>query len=143
MAVTRFVLDASIVVKWFIEEEHSEKARLFMSAQRGIVRSPDFLLVEAANAFVSSARGGRIQEAEIAENLELIPEHLQLIPSAPLRTQAAVLALDHGRSVYDCLYLALAIREGCRLLTADERFYNALRQPFAAQLLWIADVPST
>ena len=40
---------------------------------------------------------------------------------------ALALAADTGHTVYDCLYLTLAIRENIPLLTGDERFANALK----------------
>ena len=50
------------------------------------------------------------------------------------------IALTTGRTVYDCHYLALAASLGCRLMTADQRLYNALQGgPFAADVLWVAD----
>jgi predicted nucleic acid-binding protein len=140
VAVTRYVVDASVVVKWFIREEHSESARSLMGGQGGLIRSPNFLIIEAANALVSNVRQGIIRQEEVSENLELIPNHLELVDSAVLVSRATALALEHGRSVYDCLYLALAIREGCQLVTADERFYNALRDAFVSELLFIADI---
>jgi predicted nucleic acid-binding protein len=41
--------------------------------------------------------------------------------------EALTLAMQHDRSVYDVLYLVLALREGGSLMTADERFVNALK----------------
>ncbi len=58
-----------------------------------------------------------------------------------LTTQACGLALDHDRSVYDALYVALAVDEGCQLVTADRRLYNALAPHLPETMLWIEDVP--
>jgi len=66
---------------------------------------------------------------------------------APLRPddrvfyRAFAVALEHGRSFYDALYVALALQEGCRLVTADERLVNALRPSFGDTMLWLGDLP--
>ncbi len=53
---------------------------------------------------------------------------------------ALTLAADTGRSVYDCLYLALSIRQNLPLLTADERLANALHDgPFAKHICFVGD----
>lgn len=50
------------------------------------------------------------------------------------------IAMDTERSVYDCLYLALAEREGCRFVTADRRLFNAVREsPIGRVLHWVGD----
>jgi predicted nucleic acid-binding protein len=50
-----------------------------------------------------------------------------LLDSPSLDTSALGLALAHGHPVYDCLYLALALERRCDLITADERFFRAMR----------------
>jgi predicted nucleic acid-binding protein len=61
---------------------------------------------------------------------------------APLLAPAFDVAEQTQRTVYDCLYLALAIQLGGRMVTADQRLYNALAAtPWAAHLCWVEDVP--
>jgi predicted nucleic acid-binding protein len=50
--------------------------------------------------------------------------------AAPLLLRAIAMAIPHRRAVYDCIYLALAEREGCELLTADDQFARGLRGTF-------------
>jgi predicted nucleic acid-binding protein len=50
------------------------------------------------------------------------------VPSNLLLDDALNLAIDYRRTVYDSLFVALAIREGCQLITADERLVNAVAQ---------------
>jgi predicted nucleic acid-binding protein len=55
-----------------------------------------------------------------------------------LLPQAYRIAVETGRTVYDCLYLALAQVHGCTMVTADERFYNALSHtPHSNSVVWI------
>jgi predicted nucleic acid-binding protein len=58
-------------------------------------------------------------------------------PSNPLLVRAMEVALATRRAVYDCVYLALAEREGCELVTADEQFVRGLRNtyPFVTSLV--------
>lgn len=45
----------------------------------------------------------------------------------------------YQRTVYDCLYLALAVREGCQMVTADERLYNRLQgTPLAPHIVTLS-----
>lgn len=51
------------------------------------------------------------------------------------------IARDSGRTFYDCLYLALAVSISSPLVTADLRFFNALRDTrWASYCLWVQDI---
>lgn len=65
---------------------------------------------------------------------------LVLSPTAGLLAGAFELAATHRQTIYDALYLALAIRLGCPLVTADRRFYNAIAPDFPAEMRWVGDV---
>jgi predicted nucleic acid-binding protein len=61
---------------------------------------------------------------------------LEEVGHRALVEEALTLAMQHDRSVYDVLYLVLALREEVPLITADERFVNALKpQGFSLLLL--------
>ncbi len=65
---------------------------------------------------------------------------LEVHPSAPLFVSAVYLAIQTGWTVYDCLYLALAIREGCQMVTADQRLVNSLAGgPLERYVRWIGN----
>jgi predicted nucleic acid-binding protein len=53
----------------------------------------------------------------------------------PLLKDAFALAAAHERTVYDCVYVALALQYGCEFLTADERLVNALGSRFPVRWL--------
>ena len=118
----KFTVDASIVVKWYIAEEHSEDARLLLG-HRLERYAPDFLLVEFANTVWKKARRGEI--ADPLHYLGEIPElreAIDLRPSADLVDRAARLAVAMDHPVYDCLYLACAEATGSTLITDDRKF---------------------
>ena len=62
---------------------------------------------------------------------------------APLLASAFDLADKTQRTVYDCVYLALAVRLNGRMVTADQRLYNGLKgTAWAAYICWVADLPA-
>lgn len=129
-----YVIDAGVAVKWFIPEMHMDLARNVLERfRRGDdqLLAPDLLIPECANVFWKRAARGEITNQEAADNLnDLLSINLPLTPSPVLAVQALALAQAHQRSVYDCLYLSLAVARGCHLVTSDERFYNALNGQF-------------
>ncbi len=58
-------------------------------------------------------------------------------PSAELANHAVTLALDHMGAFYDSLYIALAIREDLKVLTADQRMVNAFAK--LDRTVWLGD----
>ena len=128
------VLDASVVVKCLIPESDSEKANALLSdwVQRTIeIAAPEILSAEIASALAKRAARGMIS-AERAAGLyrDFVRLEIPLEPIAQLGTAALNLALHYRRSVYDCLYLALALEMGWGLVTADDRLFNAVRRWF-------------
>ena len=93
-------------------------------------------------AFVKKVKRLEMPEEVAATDLAVIPDQLTLHASGLLLVSAFRLAIQHGRSLYDSLYVALALREQCQLVTADERLCNALRPAFGDTLLWLGDLPA-
>jgi predicted nucleic acid-binding protein len=61
-------------------------------------------------------------------------------PVDALLEPAFDIALATGRTLYDSIYLALATALNCKLVTADQKFFNAIQNsPFASSVLWVAD----
>jgi predicted nucleic acid-binding protein len=133
-----FVIDASILVKLFFDEEHSEASVQCIKTATELL-APDLLWVEAANVVWKRLRRDEIT----AEDAAALMEEMLRVPivthaSLDLVAPALALAAGTGRTVYDCLYLALAIRENIPLLTGDERFANALSaDPFAKRICFV------
>ncbi len=136
----RYVLDASVVVKLFFEEEHSEAAVGLVDRAEGLL-APDFLMLEFANVVWKRAKRDNLTHEKAITALQQMVE-LPIVTHAtsPLITSSFALATLTGRTVYDCTYLALAISEGCPLVTADERFFNALKNSaWGVHLQFISD----
>jgi predicted nucleic acid-binding protein len=117
------IVDAGVVLKWFVVEQDS-RAALLVRADHDIA-APDFLLIECRNALLSKVRRRELErgQAEDAESgLDEIALGITILPSAPMLRDAFTIALDLGEPIYDCIYLAAALATNRKLITADERF---------------------
>jgi predicted nucleic acid-binding protein len=116
----RYVLDSCVAVKWFLSEPDSAKAIQLRdeAERRGLIQSP------AGSQYLSDL-------------LVYLPE---LHPSLVLLPRSYELSSQFRIGVYDCLYVALAEREQCALITADSRLVNSL-QPTHPFLTSLASLP--
>ena len=137
-----FIVDASVAIKWFMPEVHSDAA-LRLLAQEHTLHAPDLFFSEFANVLWKRVRKNEISKSEAAATLEgLLAFHLQVQPSQLLNPLALEIACGANRTVYDSLYLAAAITLHYPLVTADAKFYRALSKgPFSAHLLWVENIP--
>jgi len=126
------VVDASVGVKFLLEEEGSGAARVVFDSRRGrepvVLHVPDLFFVECANAMRKAIlKRGRPQE-EAIRDVELL-EALG-VESAPVRHLASAalrIASEFSISVYDAVYVALSDRTGAPLVTADRPLFDRLR----------------
>ena len=122
-----FVVDASVVVKWFVPEIHSEKARGLLALPHEYV-APELLFAEAANTIWKKVRR---KELSAEEGQPLVADigrvAVETVTCRTLAEDAYVLAHATGRTVYDAMYVVLAVRLNTRLITADDRLEAALR----------------
>lgn len=135
-----YVIDASVSVKWFAEEDDSFLARSVIRSGV-ILLAPELLVAEAASALTKKVRAGEFPRGGLAAALDELDYLLEIVSSRSLMLGAQALSLEFGTSIYDCVYLALAQREGARLLTADERFRNGMGRRFSAEIQMVADLP--
>ncbi|HEX3582063.1 MAG TPA: type II toxin-antitoxin system VapC family toxin, partial [Thermoanaerobaculia bacterium] len=122
----KVVVDASVAAKWFVPEIHSAAADRLLDPSI-VLCAPDLIVAEMGNIFWKKARRGEITDAEAREALRAfaaIP--IEIRASSALLLPAFEIAAALDRSVYDSLYLALAIGEGCVMVTADARFHSVL-----------------
>ena len=118
------VVDASVALKWVLDEPGAHAADALLDEE---LIAPALWLIEAANALWRRARKREITGDEARERLgELFnaPLTTTMIEDDLLAATELANSLDHP--VYDCLYLALAVREGTHVVTADARFAAAV-----------------
>ena len=114
-----------MAVKWILEEEHSDRA-VALIAENNTLIAPEFLVTEVAQTLVKRIRMGQLAHERLEPAIRYVRLVLRLHPSLPLVNDAVAIALEHDRSIYDALYVALARRTSVPLVSADERLVNAL-----------------
>jgi len=126
----KLVVDASVVIKWFVPEPLSIEARQILDGYRAgalDLIAPDLLNAELANIVwkkqTFQGLGGDDARSVIDGFRDLV---IAFTPTIDIIVDAYSLAITHKRTVYDSLCLALSIREACQFVTADERLANAV-----------------
>jgi predicted nucleic acid-binding protein len=125
--VTTLVIDASVALKWVVEEEGTPQALALR--QRAKLIAPELLVAECANILWKKVRRDELskEEALLAARL-LQAAEIELLPTRSLLEAATRIAIELDHPAYDCLYLALAVENDCWFVTADERFLRNLDQ---------------
>lgn len=125
----KLVLDSSVALKTVLPEVDSGRAvRLIADYKRGFheLLAPDFFPVEVGHALTRAERQKRIQPPDGWRFWNSImadaPALLAYLPVMPV---AFSLSSTMRLGLYDCLYIALARRESCRVVTADQRLLSA------------------
>ncbi|MCE2967316.1 MAG: type II toxin-antitoxin system VapC family toxin [Phycisphaerales bacterium] len=126
--MTRCVLDCSLTMCWcFADEATPDRTELLRVLSAGAILVPKLWRIEVANVLCVAERRGRIDRRDAAAFLEM----LTVLPIEDDASDAAAVnrALELARiaqlSVYDAMYLELAVRSGTPLATADRRLAAA------------------
>jgi predicted nucleic acid-binding protein len=139
ISVACLVVDVNVVIKWHVTEVHTDAALRLLQDDAPAIHVPDLVFPEVGNILWKKVRRGDLtaeQARGIGHLVAVAP--LAVHPSAPLLEAALEIAVRSGRTVYDSLYVALAVQIDCRLVTADEKLYNALKDgPLGARILWV------
>jgi predicted nucleic acid-binding protein len=137
------VVDASVAIKWFLPEIHSDAACRVLAGEHTL-HAPDLIFAELGNVLWKRVRRNEMSTAEAGATIEAllsVPLHVQ--SSQSLILLAVEIAFAANRTVYDSLYVAAAIVHQFPLVTADAKLYRDLRKgPLAAHLLWIENIPA-
>ena len=121
-----FVVDASVVLKWFLPEIHSDAARRLLEAAHHYV-APDLLFLEVGNALWKIVRRGHLSADEGQRLIgDIASVVVESVPTRGLIGDACTIAMASGQTVYDSAYLALAVRLDTQMITADQRFARAI-----------------
>ena len=127
------VLDASVAAKWFLpragEPLADEALALLRRYANGEIEFmvPDLFWAEFSNVLWKAVRTTRISEKAATQALiDLLDYGLPTLAGRGLAEDALSIALSTGRTVYDAMYVALAVQRESTFVTADERLVNAL-----------------
>jgi predicted nucleic acid-binding protein len=131
--VITYVIDASVAAKWFLpangETLTTEALELLKRYSDGEVRFlvPDLFWAEFGNVLWKAVRLKRIETRSAADALQATRDrNFPTVSSHQLLEAAFAIASAFDRTVYDALYVALALDSNSQLVTADERLANAL-----------------
>jgi predicted nucleic acid-binding protein len=125
--VKAFIIDASIAIKWVVEEDGTAHALALRRGSRLV--APDLLVAECANILWKKVQRGELtaEEADLAARL-LERSDMELMPMRGLMQAATRIAVSVLHPAYDCIYLALALATQSRFVTADDRLIRKLQQ---------------
>ncbi|HYN44823.1 MAG TPA: type II toxin-antitoxin system VapC family toxin [Candidatus Limnocylindrales bacterium] len=121
-----YVLDASVVIKWFSEEEYTDKAVKLRSDffRRELeLAVPDLLLYEVSNALRYNPDFDENDVVEAVDSLFGIEISI-IVPTQQVIKTAINLAFSHKITIYDAFYIALAKDIEFTLITADYKLYQ-------------------
>lgn len=123
------VADASVVIKWFIQEEHTDDAIRLRDdyADRIVdIATPDLMPYEVLNALRYNPGFGESQLVQTARALEKFS--LWMLPlEGELAERCVEYSLRYGISVYDSAYLSLGVAEDIPVYTADRRLIDKVK----------------
>jgi predicted nucleic acid-binding protein len=121
-----WVVDASVAVKWFVEERGSSAARAVLASGESLL-APELILVETSNTAWKKVKRKEMTSEQGEAMVRAVPMYFErLVPSGALVARAYALANRLNHPVYDCLYLALAEVESVELITDDARLVKAV-----------------
>jgi predicted nucleic acid-binding protein len=141
----RYVLDASVAFKWVVPEVDSDKAIRLRDDTRNATHellAPDIFPIELGHALTRAERQLRLTPPNgwLAWQT-VMADAPHFYPSLPLVPRAYALSSRLRIGIYDCVYVALAEREGCEFVTADDRLVRNL-QPSFPFVIALSSLPS-
>jgi predicted nucleic acid-binding protein len=130
----KYVVDASVVVRWEIVTPESPKAlRLRADYQNRIheLLAPETIIWETANSLLKAERQKTIPagDADLFYH-DFLRTQPALCSAGPFVGRALKIALQTRAGLYDIFYALLAQQEQCELLTADQGMINNLQSMF-------------
>lgn len=121
----KFVVDASVALKWAVDEPGADEAYALLAED---LIAPDLIWLECASGLWRRIVKGELLPLEALRKLDgLLKSPVKITRGAGDYEAALRIAAELAHPIYDCLYLACALREDCELVTADRRFLDALK----------------
>ncbi len=125
----KYIIDASVAVKWFYEEPLHQEARLYFDSTVNLV-APELIKQEFVNAIVKKVRCMDVNPDEGWQSYQDLfnSDTLELLPTDDFLEEAYKLAVSIKHPVYDCIYLAAAKQLNIAVVTADQKFFNQVHK---------------
>src|ERR1035437_1469799 len=123
-----FVVDCSVAAKWVLPEpDRAAALRLLERFESGEVSliAPDLIHVEFASLLAKRHRRKQISQEQAREAFHLLAQCPVRLFATPQQLPGALdLSLQHQLSLWDCVYLGLALERDCAFLTAAQRLFR-------------------
>ena len=131
--MSMLVIDASVAIKWFLPEQYSINAIRLLDGGYELA-APDLIFPECGNVLWKKWLRQELEPEVIPAILrDLRRMNVSIVPTYSLTDEAARIAVSCRRSFYDSIYLALAVACNGRMITADEKLCNALKDTHMAE----------
>ncbi len=129
----RIVIDASVVLKWYLsDEEHGDRALDILeghASDRLSLHAPALLEFEVANGLAIAKRRGRVGDDDVLKAMDGFTElGIKLYPLSSFFPKVIAYCDRYKISVYDAAYIALAGELKTNVVTADKRLFNSTRK---------------
>lgn len=140
----RIVIDASVTLKWYLDdEEHSQKALTilakYISDEVDIV-APSLLEYEVINGLIIAQKRGRVKEDAILAAFDGFRDlGIKLKNISHLYQKVFNYCETYNRSAYDASYLATADEEGISFVTSDKSLYDTVKKDLT-WVKWLGDI---
>jgi len=126
------ILDASVIVKWYFEEQDSEKATRIRDLYRNYIIEiivPDLLYYEVVNAIRFNKNITAREKIRIIKNLFKINLETKVLEKQDF-IEALTSADKYDTTIYDTIYYILAKKLNGKYITADQDFYNKINDKY-------------
>lgn len=134
--MVRLVIDASVILKWFFDfpdEQNRDQALVLKNLHiegKIVLIVPQYSIYEITNALTFSKY--KLDKAIVLESLAALEglkiKRIDDYSDKKLMKMAVELAFEYSMTIYDALYLALANKLKCNLVTADRKFVDKLKK---------------
>jgi predicted nucleic acid-binding protein len=138
----KYVVDASVAVKWYVPENYSVEAERLLDHTHEL-HAPDLIVPEFGNILWKKVGRDELTAAGARKIIRaFIAVPLIKHPTLSLLEPAFEGAIQGSQTVYDWSYLSLAIALNCQMVTAHKKFYLELGSTaLLPHLCWVADIP--
>src|SRR5690242_6327020 len=138
-----YVLDSSVVAKWFLEKERDRDSALALRdlhiTHRSTIFIPQLAIFEILNAVRFNANADEEDGRTALEALHDL--HLETkLPDRDLLRKTNAIAWAYKITIYDALYVALAEQLGYPLITADETLAKKMKGHSIVVPLWDVEI---
>lgn len=136
MPANNLILDTSVIIKWFIDEEDSDEATSYLKAFQNneiTITIPSLLFYELGNALLNKGASvelaGEIMGMFLELGLEVRDIGLEWFRKIYQNS------IDYSLTFYDAAYITLLQRENCEFITADQKLFQKVRKAFSGAKL--------